>query len=345
MKKFLSFFAFVLLFAACSSDDDNGGTPPPPQDPAATIIYVANEGSFGQGTASLTAYNATEGVVFQNVYELVNDEPLGDILQSIYLHNDELYLVVNNSEKIEVCDPSSVERKRSITGLDSPRHMLFLSDEKAYVTDLFAGGVHIVNPSSGTYTGLITTATWLENMILHNGEVWATNAGGESIIFINPETDELGISVALSAGPNTLAADANGDVWVLCQGDFAGVFPALYRVNGSSKAVDATWSFGEVMGYGGTLRMAPDGQHVYYLLAGDVYKMAIDATELPTTPFISGENHNFYGFHINPSTGEIALTDAGDFQSNGQVYLYDVDGNETFAFEAGVIPGFVTWSE
>jgi hypothetical protein len=345
MKKFLVFLSFSLLFAACSSDDDNGGTPPPPQDPAASIIYVANEGGFGQGTASLTTYNVTEGVVFQNVYELVNGEPLGDILQSIYLYNDELYLVVNNSEKIEVCNASSFQRKRSITGLDSPRHMLFLSDEKAYVSDLFAGGIHVVNPTLATYTSFITTGTWLENMILHNGEVWATNAGGDGLVLINPESDALGTPVTLSAGANSLAVDGNGDVWVLCQGDFAATFPSLFRVNGSSKAVDATWSFMESMGYGGTLRMAPDGEHVYFLLAGNVYKMGISATELPSEPFISGGDRNFYGFHINPSSGEIALTDAGDFQGAGQVYLYDVDGNETFNFTAGIIPGYVTWSE
>lgn len=342
MKKFFSFLAFAALLAACSSDDDNG-TPSAPQNPTDRIIYVANEGNFNQGNAGLTVYNATQGEVLQNVYESVNGAPLGDIFQSMYLRNGALYMVVNNSEKIEVCDPFTFERLRTIEGLDSPRYMLFLSDEKAYVSDLFADGVHVINPETGTYTDLISTGTWIENMILHNGEVWATNAGGESLYFINPETDAVGGNLALSAGPNTLAADADGDVWVLCQGDFGDAFPALYRVNGETKTVDASWSFGETMGYGGTLRMGPEGQHVYYLLAGDVYKMDIAATELPTAPFIFGGSRNFYGFHINPATGEIALTDAADFQSTGRVYLYDVDGNETFNFEAGLIPGFVAW--
>lgn len=344
MKKFLSLFAFALLFAACSSDDDNGA-PTAPQNPSDRIVYVANEGGFNQGNAGLTVYNATAGEVLQNVFESVNEEPLGDTFQSIYLRNGELYMVVNNSEKIEVCDPFTFERKRTIEGLDSPRYMVFLSDEKAYVSDLFADGIHVINPEAGTYTDFISTGTWLENMILHNGEVWAANAGGESLYIIDPATDAPDDIVALSAGPNTLAADANGDVWVLCQGDFGEVYPSLYRVNGDTKTVEAAWSFGETMGYGGTLRMGPDGQHVYYLLAGDVYKMDIAASEPPTAPFIAGGSRNFYGFHINPATGEIALTDAADFQSTGQVYLYDVDGNETFNFEAGIIPGFVAWGE
>ncbi len=344
MKKFFSFLAFAALLAACSSDDDNSA-PTAPQNPTDQIIYVANEGGFNQGNAGLTVYNATEGEVLQNVYEAVNMEPLGDTFQSISFHNGELYMVVNNSEKIEVCDPFTFERKRTIEGLDSPRYMVFLSDEKAYVSDLFADGIHVINPEAGTYTDFIQTGTWLENMILHNGEVWAANAGGESLYIIDPATDAPDDIIALSAGPNTLAADANGDVWVLCQGDFGDEFPALYRVNGDTKTVEATWGFGETMGYGGTLRMGPDGQHVYYLLAGDVYKMDISSTELPTAPFIAGDNRNFYGFHINPATGEIALTDAADFVSKGRVYLYDVDGNETFNFEAGIIPGFVAWGE
>ncbi len=344
MKKFLSLFAFALLFASCSSDDDNGA-PPAPQNPTDRIVYVADEGGFNQGNAGLTVYNTTQGTVVQNAFESANGAPLGDVLQSIYLYDGELYLTVNNSEKIEVCDPFTFERKRTVEGLDSPRYMLFLSAEKAYVTDLFADGIHVINPETGTYTDFIPTGTWLENMILHNGEVWATDAGAGGLFFVNPDTDALGTSLALSAGANTLAADAQGDVWVLCQGDFGAEFPRLFKIDGDTKTVEEVWSFGEGSGYGGTLRISPDGQQVYYLFAGDVYRMDITAEELPTAPWIAGGSRNFYGFHVNPATGEIALTDAADFQGNGTVYLYDADGTETFNFEAGIIPGFVAWGD
>ncbi len=337
------FLASLFLITACSNDDDSNGTPPIPPTPDAALIYVANQGNFNQGTASLTAYNVDEAVVFQNVFAAVNDEPLGDILQSIYLYNDELYLVVNNSNKIEICNPTSLERKRSLTGLDSPRHMLFLSDEKAYVSDLFAGGIHIVNPGNATYSALLSTGVWVENMVLHQGEVWATMAGSDKLITIHPDSDAITAEITLSAGPNTLVADANGDVWVLCQGNFAEVGPALFRVNGSTKELSASWPLGDGNAYGGTLCINPAGDELYYLFSGDVYRMSINDSALPGTHFIAGGSRNYYGFNVNDDSGDLALTNAVDFQSDGRVHIFNPEGVETLSFDAGIIPGFVAW--
>jgi hypothetical protein len=223
--------------------------------------------------------------------------------------------------------------------------MHFVSEQKAYITDLFANGIHIVDPSTATYTGLINTGTWMEHMLMQNGEVWATNPGGEKVFFINPGTDEINGDVALSAGPSSLVKDAGGDVWVLCQGDFADVYPVMYRIDGQNKSIETTIELGDVNGYGGTLAIDPAGEALYILIGGQVYTMSTDDIAFPTNPLIAAEGRNLYGLSVNPVTGDIAVTDAVDFSSTGAVYIYNADGTAKADFEAGIVPGFVYWKE
>ncbi len=341
-----NFFSAILLFSllfACSADDEQN-TPLPP--PAGELIYVANEGAFNQGNASLTVYNAETGEVFQNVFQNANNnEPLGDILQSITMMNDELCLVVNNSQKIEIIDKTTFVRNRTITGLTSPRYMLVSENDKAYVSDLFAGMVHIVDPVSGGHTGSVSSGEWVERMLFHNGEIWCTTPGGDGLLFINPDTDEVTGSLSLSAGASNIAIDANGDVWVYCQGNFAEVSPAIHRIAGDTKAV-ATSYFTTATGvYGGNLEIDHTGEFIYYLFAGDLYKLHISSPTLPTEPLVSGGNRLLYGLNINHNSGQIAITDAVDYSSAGRVYLYNPNGTEITNFAAGIVPGMVVWGE
>ncbi len=341
--KFLFSFALMVLLASCNSDDEQTPKPPPA---ASDLLYIANEGSFNQGNANLTVYDPSTSTAFQNAFSAANGgEPLGDIFQSITQIDDELFFVVNNSQKIEVVNAATLQRTRSIGGLTSPRYMLPLSGNKAYVSDLFAGAIHIIDTSTGSIIGAVNSGQWVERMVLHNAEVWASTPSGDGLIFIDPSTDSITGSLALSAGANSVAVDATGDVWVYCQGDFMNVSPAIYRIHRITKTIESTFNITATGVYGGSLEMDHTGHNVYYLFGGDVYKMAIDATSLPSAPFISANGRVLYGMNVNRSTGQIALTDAADFSSTGHVYLYNPAGTLTTDFEAGIIPGFAFWAE
>jgi DNA-binding beta-propeller fold protein YncE len=339
------FYALPLLLLVSCADDDEGPLAPPAPD-AERLVLVANEGGFNQATASLTIYDPEANATAQNVYYNANQNtPLGDIFQSIYHLESELYFVVNNSGKVEVVDDATYVSQRTITGLNSPRYMHFVSRDKAYITDLFANGIHIVNPSNATYKGMINTGAWMEHMLMHNGEVWTTGPGGEKVFFINQATDEIVGDITLSAGPNTLVKDTNSDVWVLCQGDFADIYPVLYRIDGITKSIETTIELGVVNGYGGSLAIDPAGEALYILIGGSVYEMSIGDDALPATPLIPAEGRNLYGLSVNPVNGNIAVTDAVDFSSTGAVHIYAFDGTSITDFEAGIVPGFVFWKE
>lgn len=341
MKNRLFLLPFLLFFA-CTSDDDQQENPTPPA--TATTMYIANEGGFNAANSSLTVYDPVSGVVSQDVYANANDgDPLGDIFQSISEHNEELYFVINNSSKIEVVNATTYERTRTITGMESPRYMYIFDDSKAYVSDLFESKVHIVNPTSGAYSGSVTTTGSVEKMLLHNDEIWATNNTGDKLIFINPNNDQEVDNLILSDGPGAMAVDPAGDVWVFCEGfSWMGTAPALYKVGGQSKEIITSFEF-DSLGYANSMGLSPNGQSLYYLYEGDVFRMSVSATELPVAPFISGAGRNFYKFYVHPVTGVIAVTDAADFSSESVVYMYNANGVQTAEIPAGIIPSFVHW--
>ena len=53
-----------------------------------------------------------------------NGTPLGDVVQSITQFNNNAYVVVNNSNKIEVIDITNFSSIATITGFTSPRYFL-----------------------------------------------------------------------------------------------------------------------------------------------------------------------------------------------------------------------------
>ena len=133
-------------------DTDFDVTPVPGQG-----LFIANEGNFQYGNASLSFYDIASGTVENEVFIRANGQKLGDVAQSMTMHDGTLWIVVNNSHVIFAVDPVTFKEKGRITGFTSPRYIHFISDEKAYVTQLWDNRIFIVNPKRYEITGYIDT--------------------------------------------------------------------------------------------------------------------------------------------------------------------------------------------
>ena len=56
------------------------------------LILIGNEGNFQYGNASLSGYNKNSKVILNNLYQNINQEPIGDVLHSISHINHQLFL-------------------------------------------------------------------------------------------------------------------------------------------------------------------------------------------------------------------------------------------------------------
>ncbi len=333
-------FSFLLLLVSCKKDV-------PPVKPADNVtaggsgfVYVLNEGNYMSSNASVTRLNLTDGAVVSDYYKTQNNNSsVGDVLQSVYLHNNKYYLVLNNSGKITVADKFSFGNVGTISGLTSPRYFLPVSNNKAFVTDLYANAVSVIDLVSNTKTGSIALGGWTEQLVLSYGNVFVTNMTSSYVYVINPATNALTDSVYVGYASGSIAEDKNGKLWVLCSGDASQNFPAmLTRLDPISKSVDTSFQFPSSVNSPFKMRMNGAKDELFYIDHDGVYKMNINGT-LPLSPFIPEGNRIFYGLGIDPQDGTVYAADVIDYNQNGKIYRYNSNGNPIDNFSAGIIPG------
>ena len=95
MKKY--FFITVLIFVLGCQVDDNEGLN---QSPSFEWTFVACEGNYGASNGSITMIN--------NLGEIKSINDLGDVVQSIEVYKNKLFVIINNSHKIKVFDITAV---------------------------------------------------------------------------------------------------------------------------------------------------------------------------------------------------------------------------------------------
>ncbi|MEZ4774745.1 MAG: YncE family protein [Bacteroidia bacterium] len=324
-----------LVFTSCKPDA--------PVDPKGSgNVFILNEGNFQAGNASIDQFDPKTSLLSSDVFSSRNQIPLGDVLQSMTIIGDKGYIVVNNSQKIEVVTLSDLAVQNTITGFTSPRFLLQVSSAKAYVSDLFGGAVSIVDLNTNTITGSIALPGWTEEMLLAEGRVFITNLSSEYVYVVDPATDQVVDSVEVGLGSNSLRLDKQGRLWVLSSGDsFNGIAGTLSVINPSDLSTLKSFTF-TTSDYPVRLSVNPDGDRIYYLNNG-LYEIAIDATTLPAAPkVLSGEGSYFYGLGVDPVSGTLYVADALDFSQRGLMLRFEESGTAIDTFRAGVIPsGFV----
>jgi YVTN family beta-propeller protein len=337
-----------LLFSCKKADkpvlNTNNNNTTPPSGKYTNGVWVVNEGTYSFGNASVDFYHKDKSTVELNVFQAVQGKPLGDVLQSMSYINGRYYLVVNNGQRIEVAD-ENMKSLGSINNLTSPRYVLSVTDQKMYVSDLYARGIWIVNPQSLKVTGSIpyytnadsTIKGWTEQMQLINNEAFVCGVESGKIIVINTSTDKIVDSIPVGKEPQWLATDKEGKLWVLCNGTIEKQSSRLYRVDPASRNILQSLTFPDRNISVSQLKLNAEGDTLYYI-ARDVYKMSISSTTLPYAAYLSSGNRSFYGIGIDPYDNTVYVSDAVDYVQAGKVYHYARNGSLLGSFGSGIAP-------
>jgi len=229
MKK-ITLLVFLLLIILSSCDPKKEDEP----DLKTTVdtwseskVLICNEGNFGWGNASVSIFDTDEETVSNEVFKSANEYGLGDVCQSAYYFDDKIYIVVNNSGKIEVVNQNDFKVNSTIDGLISPRYFLPVSSSKAYVTDLYANEISIIDLNTNSVSGSIKCNGWTEELIKSGNKVYVSNPEKSYLYVVDVSSDQISDSIEVGAGVSSIQVDSLGLIWCLRSNDA----PALLRIN------------------------------------------------------------------------------------------------------------------
>lgn len=343
LRILIPFSICLLLLPACM-DDDNWIKKETIQLPGKGV-FVINEGNFTFGNASLDFYNPENGEVINELFIKSSALPLGDVAQSMSILNQKGFVVINNSGKVYVIDIRNGKYIGKITGLTSPRHIHFINDEKAYISDLYASAIAIVNPKTYEHTGIIVTPGHpsTEEMVQIGNRLFVSCwSNDHAILVIDTDRNKVIETIETARQPSSLVVDKNNKIWVLCDGGWqqtAGIDnrPALQRINPQTLNIEQSFYF-EAGESPSSLAINSGADQLIYINKS-IYTMSIDATTLPEEKLLNYNGTIYYGLGINPQTDEIYVSDAIDYSQSGVVYRLTAEGLPVDTFRTGIIPG------
>lgn len=316
-----------------------------PQEPIKTAVninpdskvLVVNEGNYGWGVGSISLYDPSSGGVIDDYYKQQNNNTtLGNVCQSITKYNNYYYIVMNNSNKIVVVNSSDFIKTASINGFNSPRYILPIIYNKAYVSDLYANSIQIVDLNSNTISGSIPCINGTEQMALIYNKAFITCSNSNYCYVINTISDVITDSINVGKGNSSICIDKNAKVWVLSSGNTGtSQFGRLSRINPITLQVEQSLNFSSSDSpYKLCINKTRDT--LYYLNNG-VYQFTIPSTTLPTNAFINQGSKLYYGLGINPKDYTIYVADAIDYVQKSKVEIYKPNGTFVSNFNAGII--------
>ncbi len=310
-------------------------------------LFVINEGNFQYGNASLSYYDPRTKIVENDVFYSSNSRKLGDVAQSMVTRNGKGYVVVNNSGVVYVIDLQTFKIQGGITNLVSPRYVHFVSDTKAYITDLYAPTITIFNPGTLQKTGTIDTKGHqsTEQMVQYGKYVF-TNCWSydNKILVIDTEKDQVVDEITVGIQPTSLVLDKYGKIWTVTDGGYEGSpygyeAPALYRIDAATRVVDETFTFKKGQQ---ASEVALNGERdTLYFINNDIWCMDVTASRIPVRPFLKspGTNSIYYGLAVDPYTSEVYVADAIDYVQQGVIYRFTPQAVPVDTFKVGIIPG------
>lgn len=331
MKHLLTLVLCAFVFYSCSDGSSAG-------DPAAGSFLILNEGAFGQGNASISLWNPETGELRHNVFATRNTpRVLGDVLQSGITHEDEIFLVVNNSRRIEILDAETFASRRTITfsGGASPRYMAITNESTAYVTSLFTDYVYIVDFREAVVTDSIHVGAGSEGIAVVDGYAYVarnlnadfSSASGIAVIRL---ADREVIDV-LETGPAPQQIVFNsGSLWSNLAGTWGGDNGGLVQISPVDRSVLREIGLGKNTS---GLSSSAISSNIY-LISDGVYRINTsnidEKTKISDVVYyaisVAGNNDTLYGF------------DARNFAQAGMMYVYENPMIRADSIRTGIVP-------
>jgi YVTN family beta-propeller protein len=311
-------------------------------------VYILNEGVWGGNDAELSRYSDIDNSIANDYFSSKNGRGLGDVANDIEIYGGKMYVVVNCSNTVEVVDYKTGNSIQQIPlSGKQPREVAFY-EGYAYVSCYDKTVVKIDTATLSIAAQCQTEGGKCEDLYAHNGylyvaHAWDQDASGAifydstlSVIALDNFSVVDKITIGLNA--KTIKPIGNSNIMVSCMGNYSDIASCLSIINLDSRQVEkleievsnfAVYSneYALVYSYNWTT-----SQQVF---------TKINLTNFAQTQWSYNASQQLvspYGIGIDPTNEDVYITDAQNYQSNGDVYRFDKNGNHIANKECGIGP-------
>lgn len=379
MKRYLYIYITALAFiTGCRTDETIN---PIEETETGTLVaqtelagmYVLCEGNMGSNKCTLDYLEFSTGLYQRNIYATVNPDvvmELGDVGNDIQIYGSQLWMVINCSNKVEVCRASNAKRIGQVE-VPNCRYVVF-NGGYAYVSSYVGpvtmgeqvprGSIYKIDTLTLQTAATVTVGYQPEEMAIINGKLYVANSGGYcapdydntvSVIDLETFTEEYKIKVDINL--HHCRSDRYGNLWVTSRGDYYNNYPKLFCLkkdsSGQIEVID-------------TLKVPVTdlcivGDSLYYLGTGynnftqqndremgiiNIRTHSVVSSTLSTAPEIDAIEMP-YGIIVNPVDRDFYLMDAKNYVSSGQLLHFKADGTFDFKVNTGDIPAHAVFLE
>ena len=333
----------LLVLASCHKDDTSTPVTPPV---VTTGLYVLDEGAIGHNNTTVTYYDFSTGIASTDFFASVNGFKLGDTGSDIIVYGSKLYIVMNVSSYIEVADAVTGKHIDSISikdGSTSRQPRYAVGYKNKLLVSSYDGTVAVIDTTSLAVEKFIKVGSNPEQLVVSGDKLFVANSGGlnfpdydstVSVIDLTSFTEKKKIVVGIN--PVKMAADANGNVFVVAAGNYNDVASKVVQVDANTEIVKKSIDSNVYL-----IRVSGDKLYATGGYGIDQKVIVFNTNDL------SVSKNNFitdgtvitatYGLNIDDETGDVYITDAKDYVSPGEVFCFDKTGTKKFSFS--VTPG------
>ena len=321
----------------CLNDSDNDGL----CDENESYIFTLCEGNFQTDNSSLWYFDNNE-----NVLEPENN-PIGDIGQSMFVDGNVLYVILNGSGLIHVYEiaPSGIQFNRTINlDFSGPRYME-VNNGFGFITEWNTNQIRVIDLTTDETVSSISVAGMPEQIILHDNYFYVSIimnsdwTASEKVLKINPNTFTIEAEFSTAPNPSDLEI-IDGQLYVSStyyDSDW-NTYYAMTKIdlaNGESIIFNDDSGIGfkeDIFNVNGELFRATNSG----IIQLDLNNLdAISGTEI-------GNYSDVYSVEFIDNQFYIGRT---DYVAPDNVDILDLSGNLINSYSVGAIPGsFTIWN-
>ena len=360
--QFFLCLSVVCIFLSCD-DKPTGLEPEPVPEPEpeqeVSGVFILNQGVAYTDDASISFLDLLTEETNNFVLDITNGF-LGDTGQDMIIYGSKLYVTLTGSNYIKVYNVltrksiETIHLKREGSDPSAPRSLAAYGG-KIYATTLdgyvvkvdtasYAVAWTTVGPNPEGIAAVTVNGKGKLYVANSDGYNWDNNyANGKSVSVVDIETfmEHPADRIQVGLNPAILRADASGNVYVICNGNYADVMPSFVKINTQTNQAEIIEA---ITPYNFTI----DGNLCYFynspftgdpsLLGVGIYDL--EKQEVIADNFISDETilKTPYGIGIDPNTKNIYIGDSPEYTLPGKTYIFSSEGKCLKTMQVGVNP-------